>query len=245
MILNLLRQSEFADLAKLCSPSLFRVLSASAVARSVKALMASRAPGLHAALCARHATLHEADGIRFEPRGASLDTLRDEAARIEAGGRLLRLYFRELLHADEALLDLRPASFGLRGTAMTWTPAPLSVTWSGVFLGGLRDTYRGFYGADDARFRRGLDALELSAAEELFRHHFGDDPRAVRFSTKEFTHTFGLVFETCARSGAKLSADFLPFGFLLGALYTTLETLDVPLDVRAAFEAVEAARARG
>jgi hypothetical protein len=243
MILNLLRHSEFADLAKLCSPSLFRVLSASAVARSVKALMASRAPAPHAALCARHAPLHEDDGVRFQPPGTPIASPLDEAARTETGGRLLRLYFRQLLHADDALLDLRPTAFGLRDGGLTWTPAPLSVAWDPAFLGGLRDTYRGFYGESDALFRRGLAALDLRAAEELFRHHFGDDPRAVRFTTKDFTHTFGLVFEACAKSGAKLSADFLPFGFLLGALYTSLEALGVPLDVRAAFEAAEATRA--
>jgi hypothetical protein len=242
MILNLLRHSEFSDLAKLCSPSLFRVLSASAVAGSVKALMASRAPGPHAALCERHASLHEADDVGFDAPGAPIATKRDEAARTATGERLLRLYFRQLLHAEDALLDMRPSAFGLRESGLTWTPAPLSVRWDPAFLGGLRDTYRGFYGADDARFRRGLAALDLRAAEELFRYHFGDDPRAVRFSTKDFTHTFGLVFEACAKSGAKLSADFLPFGFLLGALYTSLEALDVPLDVRAAFEAADATR---
>ena len=234
MFLHLLRTSEFGDLAKLCSPSLFSVLSASAVARSVKTLMASRSADIHAAICARQGVLHARDRVRIVSALPQSSAAPSEArAREDAGSSLL-------LVSDDALLDMRKNAFAFSDGATTWAPKPLSVTWQPAFIGGLRDTYRGFYGGDDARFRAGLAALDLASAESLFREHFGADPGAVHFSTKDFTHTFSLVFEACARAQAKLSADFLPFGFLLGALYQSLETLDVTLDVRAAFEAVVA-----
>ena len=206
--------------------------------RTIGALRASRSPDVHDPIRSRHAALHAPDAVELvavddrkeAPLGGS------EAERVEIGNRVLRIYFRELFGADDTLLDLRPNTFAVKPGGLSWSPSPLSVHWDTAFLKGLRDTYRGFYGADDALFRSGLAALDLSEAESLFRVHFGADPSAVRFSTKDFTHTFGLVFQTAAKAKAKLSADFLPFGFFLGALYLTLEALDVTLDVRAAFE---------
>jgi len=239
MILHLLRRSEFSDLAKLCSPSLFSVVSSSGVVRTVSALRASRAPEKHAPVRARHAALHARDGILLAAPGRGAD---ERAALTGApekvGGVLLRLYFRQLFESEDALLDLRPSTFAGGEGGLVWMPSALTVRWEPTFLAGLRDTYVGFYGGDDARFRRGLAALDLLAAEDLFRAHFGADPSKVRFSSKDFTHTFGLVFESCAKARVTLAPDFLPFGFLLGALYTTLEQLDAALDVRAAFEAV-------
>jgi len=234
MILDVLRKSEFGDLAKLCSPRLFSVLPALSLARSVKNLMASRDAKRHAAICAKHADVHRNDGVAIA-KTLPVRTKLDEAGRIAAGSRLLRVYFRELFFAEEALLDLRPNAIAFAADHLDWAPAALSVTWDPAFLRGLRDTYRGFYGGDDAGFRRGLDALGLTKAETLFRQHFGEDPSAVRFSTRDFTHTFGLVFEACAKEHVKLSGDFVAFGFLLAALYQSLESLDVPLDVRTAF----------
>ena len=235
MILDVLRKSEFGDLAKLCSPRLFSVLPALSLAKSVKNLMASRDAERHAEKCARHAEIHRNDGVSLVKTLPAATAKLDEAGRIAAGSRLLRLYFRELFFADEALIDLRPNAFRFAADHLDWAPAALSITWDPAFLRGLRDTYRGFYAGDDVLFRRGLATLRLDGAEDLFREHFGADPAAVRFSTRDFTHTFGLVFEECAKAHVKLSGDFVAFGFLLAALYQSLESLDVTLDVRAAF----------
>ena len=237
MLLELLKRSDIGDVLKLCSPSLFKVLSVGDMTRAIRALMGSRSEKTHAPLLARHGPLHAGDaGMVFESKAGS--TLAAKPSNAKAlGDTVLRIYFRELLGPPDTLLDLRPSAFHAEGDVLGWAPAPGSVTWDPAFITPLRGMYRGFYGGDDALFRASLAELHLEASESLFREYFGDgDQRAVTFSTRSFTRIFGAVFETCAKAGVELHANFLPLGFFLAALYQTLEQLGGAYDVRAAFD---------
>jgi hypothetical protein len=163
----------------------------------------------------------------------------DPATREKLGERLLVLYFTQLIHRPSAVLDLRPDRFGKGEEGRwSWAPKPLWVTWDADFLPGLRDLYGGFYEKDDGRFQKGLDALGVSVAGDIFQEQFGSgDAHAVRFSVKHFQDVFTRTFVRCRDSGAKLHRNFLPLGLYLACLYTQLERLDLPLDVNRAYHA--------
>jgi hypothetical protein len=94
----------------------------------------------------------------------------------------------------------------------------------------------GAYRDDKSAFRAGLEALNLSHAEDVFVKHFGDGQRAVRFEVKHFVSTFHQVFVRCRDAGTRLHADFLLLGLYLATLYDHLEQLGVAVDVVSAFE---------
>jgi hypothetical protein len=160
------------------------------------------------------------------------------AGRRALGQRSLEIYFAQLFAGDTSLLDLRAGRLALAGDGgVLWAPRAAWVRWDPVFLGALRDLYAGFYHDDEARFARALLALGLEPAGAALRAHFGSsDPRAVRFVTAQFQASFHEVFVRCRDAGATLHPDFLPLGIALACLYDGLEALDLPLDVRGAFE---------
>jgi hypothetical protein len=152
------------------------------------------------------------------------------------GSLVVSLYFHQLIHGSRALLDLRHQSFSAAGEQLAWHPAPWIAAWDPAFIAGLREVYGGFYGGDDDRFRAGLEALELSHAEAIFRRHFGAGQRQVRFRTREFVDAFHQVFVACREHGSSLHPDFLPLGLYLATLYEHLEELAVTVDVVTCFE---------
>jgi hypothetical protein len=241
MIAHLLANTEVADVLKLCSPSLFKVLSVREVMGQVQALSASRSETRHQTLVNAHGRVHLNYGVHGGAQ-AALGRPLEQHTFVQLGDAkhigeaALRLYFRELFHFDETLIDFRASGMRVNDSNLGWTPAPMSVEWNRDFIRNLRSVYEGFYCDDDVRFRSALQALSLLPAEQLFRKHFGEgDQHAVVFSTRTFTRTFGAVFETCANAGSKLHANFLPFGFMLASLFQTLEQLGCAFDVRAAF----------
>ena len=111
------------------------------------------------------------------------------------------------------------------------------VEWDKDFQRPLRQIYRGFYQDDDEQFRRGLEALDLLAVEDLFRKHFGEDhQRAVTFCLDEFKETFHEILDECKREGIGLHYQFGALGIYLACLYDHLEKLGGPFDVEAAVE---------
>ncbi len=157
--------------------------------------------------------------------------------RTLVGGLVLELYFRPLLGTGESLLDLRAERLALDEGGLLWAPGPAWVTWDADFLRGIGDLYRGFYREEPRVFARGLATLGLGPAEALLRKHFGEgDQTAVWFEVAHFQKSFHAVFTECRRRGVALHRNFLPLGLALVTLYTTLERLEVALDVRAAFE---------
>lgn len=238
-MLELLRKTEWSLFVDLVSPSFFEVLPGRVLRREFGRLFSSTRdrPGLAALRAARGPGLAPL-GLTWTERTSGPVPPLDEAARQREGHAALRLYFHQLLHWDEVVVDQRAAAFRSAGGAVQWSPRPLWTLWEPGFRDGVRDVYRGFYAGDDARFRRGLAAMGMLAGEDVFRAVFGsDDQRAVAFSVTGFQRTFHRIFVRCRDAGAELAGGVLPLGLTLGSVYQHLEALGGTFDVRAAFAA--------
>lgn len=163
-----------------------------------------------------------------------------EAADPKARGRVvLELYFSQIFATDAAVLDLRESAFDFKGAKVAWNPKPLFYKWDPEFLEAIRQMYRGFYRDDEGEYMAGLAALDLEHAKGAFKAHFGAGAQdAVQFSLATFKKSFQTVFESCKKHKTRLHPDFFALGAYLLCLYEHLESLDVPLDVRGAFDAV-------
>ncbi|MDH3200033.1 MAG: hypothetical protein OEM15_03970 [Myxococcales bacterium] len=169
-----------------------------------------------------------------------LSDLREDARRA-IGQQILELYFGQIFTSDHAILDLRAESFAAAEEGILWRPRSIYLEWQPEFLRGLRDLYAGFYLDDDPRFERGLDGLNLEEAGDLLVSHLGNgDQRSVRFEMSVFQSSFHQMFLRCRDRGISLHRNFVALGTYLVCLYHVLETLDLELDVRAAFERIHA-----
>ncbi|MFL5320670.1 MAG: hypothetical protein ACJ790_13495 [Myxococcaceae bacterium] len=243
MWLNLVRNTEWATFIDLVSPSFFEVLPPTALSGQAKELISnyvSRARFLRVReeiAASLDATALGVDMRSALPKNASNTELTDFEKQAR-GDAVLRLFFHQLFSSDTAVLDLRSRSFAADETRLVWNPSPLFVRWEPDFLPPLRDLYVGFYSDDAARFRSGLEALKLTAAEDVFRQHFGGQSGVVQFRLADFQKSFHQAFVRCREAGSRLHGNFLPLGLFLACLYEHLEKLGQPLDVRAAFERV-------
>jgi hypothetical protein len=239
----MLRATEWGQLLDFVSPSFFEVLSARELARTTRDLIASTrddagfrgiAGSLAQQLSGRELPLRLA--LDTPPVARAMPERSSRETRVARGQLLLRLYFEQLLGAEAALLDLRSSRFAQSRGNLAWSPARGFVRWDPDFLGAIRSMYRGFYTDSSPELRAGLAALGLDPAADLFLDHFGDgDQTAVRFEMAHFTRSFHAVFVRCQEHGVRLHPNFVALGIHLAALYEHLETLGVPLDVRAAF----------
>ncbi len=161
---------------------------------------------------------------------------KDSAGR---GRVVLELYFRQIFKFDSAVLDLRSSAFEFRADKVEWKPKPLFYHWDTEFIVAVRKMYRGFYRNDVSEYTAGLEALDLGHAHDAFKSHFGlGDQSSVRFTLLEFKKSFQSIFESCKKNKTRLHPDFFALGVYLLCLYENLESLDVPLDVRGAFDSV-------
>jgi len=152
---------------------------------------------------------------------------------------VLELYFRQIFDFDSAVMDLRSSAFEFKGDKVLWKPKPLFYAWDQEFVVAMRKMYRGFYRNDEAEYTSGLEALDLSHAKDIFKAHFGEgDQSSMKFTLAAFKKSFQSIFESCKRNKTRLHPDFFALGAYLLCLYEHLESLDVPLDVRGAFDAV-------
>jgi hypothetical protein len=246
MLARLLGSTDLKQLASFVSPAFFDVMPAGSLytrARSLRS--ASKDPGaMRHAVTRRQASLDRAGlPIQLEAgrTGSSNEHSLDDRRR---GELIVELYFHQLWTDDPVLLDLRHEAFaeGTDGT-LRWRPSSWIAEFDPAFLRALRSIYRGFYDGDDAEFRGGLAALDLTGAEDVFRDQFGADVHAVTFRTPHFVSTFHDVFVRCRNAGKRLHPDFLPLGIELAAMYEHLETLKVPVDVARAFTSATKAMA--
>jgi hypothetical protein len=235
-----MRNSEIKQLASFVSPTFFDVMPVRALWSHGKELRSkSRSPEAYRqAVARRQAALARAE-LGIELKAVSNSGIEGEAG--ETGGgeraeRVVTLYFHQLFSDDDVLLDLRHQAFTTVEQRLIWRPAHWIVTFEQDFIEALRDIYRGFYSDDDALFRSGLERLHLTAAEELFREHFGENPSRVRFVVADFVSTFHQVFVRCRKAKVTLHPNFLELGIYLAALYEHLEELDVEVDVAACFQ---------
>lgn len=242
MIDILLKNAEWGELRQLLAPSFFKVVPARVLLGTGKRLFsASRDREGFAAARAERQRSVAALGLPIAlaetaESKTSLDGL-DDAQKKARGELVLALYFHELLTEGPWIFDFRSEAFHAEGDGLRWTPKPWFAPLDPSFRRALGQVYRGFYGEDDALFRAGLAALDLSVAEDEFRAQFGaGDQRAVQFSVKTFQESFTAVFKRCREHGVSLAPDFLALGLGLALLYDHLERLGVPLDVRGAFQ---------
>jgi hypothetical protein len=249
MLGKLLAAGDFAQWSSFVTPAFFDVVPAKPLWRRFEDLArASRdREAVERVLSERRELLAQsALAIELEGRGTGAAPLSRAAGAPAAGpldpdqaqaraAQVVELYFHQLLHGSASLLDLRRKAFS-PGLPSRWRPAPWLVRWDPSFLAALRQLYAGFYQGDTAEFHAGLAALNLSSAEGLFRHHFGDGQRAVRFRVQDFVSTFHQVFKSCRQAHVQLHPDFLPLGLYLATLYDHLEQLGTSVDVFAAFQ---------
>lgn len=166
--------------------------------------------------------------------------LKDEHKK-QIGELILALYFHQIFHFKDFFLDLRPVGFFVQKKSkrflINWKPQNLRIKWDEDFQKALRNVYTGFYEDDEELFEEGLVDLNLMELKDLFLKHFGEgDQTQVQFKTKHFLSTFHDIFMTCKENKITLNPFFLHLGVTLATLYETLEYLDVPFDVRQAYE---------
>jgi hypothetical protein len=239
---RLLSGGEFGQWASFVTPAFFNVMPTKPLWRRFKALAHdTRDRGKYAdvvrqrqALLARSplAVTIEGPEARREPEPSSTETRMTAEAR---AARVVALYFHQILHGDVTLLDLRHQAFSDHHP-LTWRPASWIAEWEPGFLQALRQIYVGLYRDDASAFRAGLAALNLSHVEDIFKRHFGDGQRSVRFEVKHFVSTFHQVFVRCRDACTRLHPDFLLLGLYLASLYDHVERLGVAVDVVSAFE---------
>jgi hypothetical protein len=230
---RLLQSGGLSQLASFVSPAFFEVVPARRMWRRARGLIAdSKDAELVARARAERQRHVQQAGLPFR---IVSDAPKRKATPSTFAQRIAELYFHQLFTGKYVLVDLRAQAFAPEGDQLLWQPSPWVVVFADDLIEPLRDVYTGFYRHDDARFRAGLAALNLSDCEDLFRKHFGEDQRHVRFVVPEFVATFHEIFLRCKQQRVRLHPDFLPLGAYLAALYDHLEKLGVEVDVASAF----------
>ena len=231
-----MRGGEWSDLLDLVSPSFFDVLRPRDLQRQVHRLTTNYVRR-QAFVRTKERLERQLREVRLPIRfGAQTDT--DTSDPRQRGQWILELFFRQLLHADETLLDLRFERFGERSSGLVWNPRPLLVQWDADFLDTLRHLYVGYYEGDTAGFRGALEGLGLGCAEESFATQFARGrQQSVAFRLSDFRRTFHDTFVQCRDCNAMLHGGFVPFGIYLAFLYEHLERLGGEHDVIRAFRA--------
>jgi hypothetical protein len=238
---QMIRATSFRQFLDFASPSFFEVMPTRALWSEGRALMAAYrdAQGFEQALAHRRPRV-EGFGVELSQRPERAATpLRslDEEARRKAGQRILEIYFHQLLDPEgPTLLDLSLVRWTFSEDRLVWHPGRGHKSWPEDFRSALAEVYVSFYTAQ-GELEDALERLGLAVATDLFVKHFGEgDQRAVQFRVDHFTASFHQVFLRCRQHKVKLQPSFLPLGIYLATLYETLSAIDLPLDVRSAFE---------
>jgi hypothetical protein len=241
LLLSTVRGTEWGQFLDYVHPSFFEVLGPRDLLAQGKELASNLADGHgFAALREEQAKLLGERAVPVRVEDSEPDAAADGRDPGELGQRILEVYFGQLFGGDATILDLRGGRWHWPAEASepVWLPRPLWIRWQPEFLGAMRDMYRGFYADEDATFDRGLEAMNLGAAKDVLRAHFGEgDQRAVRFEVAAFHASFHQVFLRCREQGVALHRNFLPLGLYLACLYDALEGRG-ELDVRSAFDRV-------
>lgn len=248
-ILRQLRGTEWSQLVDFLTPAFFDVMPVRSLLSQGRELLGNaRDTETFRSLQARTRELARARGRpwRIVHPDALGPVVRDEPSedeRRQLGAQVLRLYFDQLYARDAALLDLRAGAFHFDRSSgeVVWAPRSFYVRWQSDFLSALRTMYRGFYREDHGLFMEGVERMALAPAAGVLLEHFGTgDQTAVRFRTAEFHATFHNVFVRCREEGLVLHRNFIALGIYLACLYDLLESLELPFDVRSAFDASQA-----
>ena len=234
MLEMLVRNSDFAALSKLISPSFFKVVPVpQLIGVGGRILANTRTFSAEQPELQKSRDLLSQAGwsISFE-RTATRPELTTPIA-----SQVLELYFLQISLCDTWLLDFRSSSFhAASGKPLIWSPGPYFLRLSSEFLASVRNLYAGFYLGDSAKFQKALEGLGVSAARSVLEEHFGLEGQShVQFKLAEFEQTFAKVFQACAKGGERIAPEFTALGILLLTLYENLESTGEAFDVRGAF----------
>jgi hypothetical protein len=251
MFIHLLKKSDWAFLLDFVSPAFFKVIpplelvsNASALAKRTqdkelyrRAIIAMReqisktVPEIQ--LLQGQMSHGHSDVLGFNPDSATEEQRRALAQRI------VEIYFAQIFLHQTVFLDLRLSRFSQSGMEWRWSPAPLLGVFSSDFLNSMAALYDGFYGNKPAKMHEALRKLGMEWAFDVFMEHFGEgDQTSVKFTMSHFVHTFHEIFMKCKAEKKNLKGEFVQLGVILGLMYESLERLNVPVDVRAAFNRV-------
>jgi hypothetical protein len=164
----------------------------------------------------------------------------------EAGQRVVEMYFRQLLNPEGLFLDLRINRWLFSDGLAYFFPNQIWVQLDNEFRKSLLSLYKGYYGNDNDLFEEGLVGLglirenfstfERNEIREIFLEHFGPgDQNEVFFYTENFLNSFEKIFRFMVDKKLLISGQFLHLGIYLATLYSTLEELATPINVRAAY----------
>jgi len=235
MLMRMLRGSDWSELAALLSPSVIGAIDRMALISQIGTLARQYTGrgGFADAVAATSEILAESGlPIILDP-GASPPA--STVAHPHQGDLLLELYFRQILHGQSALLDLRRSRFFMLGTRLIWLPSPLFYRWSPDFGEDLRAMYRGFYDGDEQRYVGALRRLGLESCRDALDAHFGPSQESVQFRLADFRTSIGAIFSSRRPGQTKAAPELFSFGIGLVCLYEHLESLGGSYDASAAF----------
>ena len=177
-------------------------------------------------------------------------TVKDNAAKSNAhlrhakkiGEQVLGHYFYEIFHMQEWSLDLSVDRFSLDSDGLLYCDLKgIKRSFNSDFIQSIRSLYIGFYENNEVEFQKGLQVFNIknnhAEAKQVLLKHFAEaKDEDILFSITHLNQSFENIFKVLIESNAKVGSDFAFFGIRLITLYLTLESLNTPLNVSAAYQ---------
>jgi hypothetical protein len=164
----------------------------------------------------------------------------------ENGEKILLIYFSHFFDNDLAIhVDYRD-SFSSNNNTLLWKPSRMHYKFSLSFIEGVRKLYTGFYLDNPSQFESGLSYIGIIQPNmnqqqkdeviELFTKYFGEGKNeAIRFSLSDLQKSFNEIFSFFIKKNIPLNPEFAVLGLALVTLYSELQKISHPLDVKGAF----------
>jgi hypothetical protein len=245
MLASLVKGSDWSQLTEYLSPVFFQIVPPLKMAQKIKSLCGGYlAPSRFREIVERLNLALERSPLPVRivtsqpPSDLTMPPSDTTGSGLTPGDVLLRLYFWQIFHLDEAILDLRAKAFPTARQIRDWQPSPLFTSWDRGFLAAVRNLYQGFYVGPMALMDEALIVLGLYPAKDILLKHFGADQEHVTFTLSDFRSTFHEVFVACKHAKTTMHPDFLALGGMLACLYEHLEGLGGGYNVRHAFAEV-------
>ena len=158
------------------------------------------------------------------------------------GHLVLGLYYDQLLNFNETLLDISSGALRYKRIhseiPLTWNPGGLYHNWDIGFLTGIRSIYTGIFLNRPRQLKRGLEQLELTGAEEIFRNFVGEDHKSTTFHRSHLSKSMRELINYMKQNNIQAYPDFFAFAVYLGCLYNNLQFQIEPLNNKLMFEMV-------
>lgn len=159
---------------------------------------------------------------------------------------ILDIYFGQLFSEEGFFMDLRLHHFNRADGGVLWRPSGLRYKFSKEFRTGMLAIYEGYYMNKKIRLEQGMQMTGLitdknnedyiKSTIDILLKHFGDANNSeVNFQLSEFRASFHQLFTHLKEYQVSLPADFLFLGIYLVTLYSALEQIGHPIDVKKCF----------